>query len=45
MKKRSLEEIEFLRNAMGHLKSMSVKEYKAASEKLEIIGRKARELR
>ena len=41
-KTRSLEEIQFLDMAVEHLKAMPPNEYKIASEKLEIIGTKAR---
>jgi hypothetical protein len=43
--KRPIEEIAFLSMVMERLKSMPAEEYKLVSEKLEIIGRKARELR
>ena len=39
---RSKDEIRFLDMAVDHLKSMSVEEYREASEKLEIIGNAAR---
>jgi hypothetical protein len=42
VKSRPAEEVEFLDMAVEHLKSMSAEEYKAASEKLEVIGNKAR---
>jgi hypothetical protein len=39
---RSIDEIRFLDMAVDHLKSMSIEEYREASEKLEIIGNAAR---
>jgi hypothetical protein len=39
---RPKEEIQFLDMAVEHLKSMSIEEYAKASEKLELIGTKAR---
>lgn len=39
---RSKDEIRFLDMAVDRLKSMSIEEYREASEKLEIIGNAAR---